>query len=170
MTVTSVVGNMRTDKRLKDVYQKLSMEDKVERILLSRMEAQKSRIRRFSDAGTDIAINLNHNSMLKHGDVLLIENNRMIIVEYEPEDVLGLKIKNNLSNDQKVAIALKLGHIIGNLHRPICIRDNVTYIPIQSESEIVNIRKILLPIIDYIDIHNEKIIFEQDEGAEVHAH
>jgi urease accessory protein len=170
MTVTSVVGNVRTDKKLKDVFQKLNKENKVERILLSRMEAQKSRIRRSSDAGTDIAINLNHDSMLKHGDVLRVENNRMIIVEYEPEDVLSFKIKDEISNYQKVATAIKLGHVIGNLHRPICIKDNITYMPIQSESEIANIKKILLPIIDCIDIHSEKIVFEQDEGTKVHAH
>lgn len=170
ITIKSVLGNVRTDKKLHDIYQKLSNEKKVERLLLSRMEAQRSRIRRTSDSGTDIAINLQQNSILRHGDVLLIENGRMIIVEYEPEDVLGLKIKDDIPNDQKIRIAIKLGHIIGNLHRPICTKDIITYVPVQSEAEIANIRQMLLPIIDYIDTHHEKIVFEQDEGIRVHAH
>ena len=170
MTITSVVGNTRSDKNLEDAYQKLSGEKKVEKILLSRVEAQRSRMRRTSDAGTDIAITLEHGSTLKHGDVLLLEENMMIVVEYESEDVLGFKIKEELSSDQKVAIAIKLGHIIGNLHRPICVKDNITYMPIQSESEAEDIKKILLQIIDYIDIQHSKIIFEQEEGTRVHTH
>ena len=170
ITITSVVGNTKSDKNLEDAYQKLSGEKKVEMVLLSRVEAQRSRMRRTSDAGTDIAITLEHGFTLKHGDVLLLEENRMIVVEYESEDVLGFKIKEELSSDQKVAIAIKLGHIIGNLHRPICVKDNITYMPIQSESEAIGIKKILLPIIDYIDIHHSKIIFEPEEGTRVHTH
>ena len=170
ITITSVVGNIRSDKNLGDAYQRLGKENKVERVLLSRMEAQKSRMRRNSDAGTDIAISLEQGSMLKHGDVLFIDEKKMIIVEYEPEDVLGFKIKDVLSNEQKIAIAIKLGHIIGNLHRPICTKDNIVYMPIQSESEVANIKKILVSIIDYIDIRREKIVFEPEGGNEVHTH
>jgi len=170
ITVNSVLGNIRSDKKLQDVYQKLNRKNKVEKILLSRMEAQKSRIRRTTDEGTDIAIILPHGFTLKHGDVLLLEDDKMIIIEYEPEDVLGFKIKDELSNSQKIAIAIKLGHTIGNLHRPISVKGGVTYVPIQSDAEIANIKEILLPIIDYIDIQHARIIFEQELGTKVHVH
>ena len=170
ITITSVVGNVRSDKKFGDAYQRLGRENKVERVLLSRMEAQRSRMRRPSDAGTDIAISLEQGSMLKHGDVLLADENRLIVVEYELEDVLGFKIKNELPSDEKITIAIKLGHIIGNLHRPICTKGNTTYMPIQSESEIASIKRHLAPIIAYIDIQHTKIIFESEEGTEVHTH
>ncbi|MFQ5941200.1 MAG: urease accessory protein UreE [Nitrososphaerales archaeon] len=170
IAIASVVGNIRSEKKLNDVYRKLDHENKVERLLLSRMEAERSRIRRSTDAATDIAINLKHGLMLKHGDVLLLEDSKMIIVEYEVEDVLGVKIKDELSTDQKIATGIKLGHVFGNLHRPICTRDNITYVPVQTESEIAHFKEILSPIIDCINIHHTKIIFEQDEGAKVHEH
>lgn len=170
ITITSVLGNLRLNKNLHDIYQKLNDENKVEKVFLSRMDAGRSRIRRISDAGTDIAISLEHDNMLKHGDILLLEENKMVVVEYEPEDVLSIKIKDELASDEKIAIAIKLGHIIGNLHRPISIKDNITYIPLQSESEVENIKKILLPIIHYIEIQHERIIFEQEEGIGVHTH
>ena len=170
ITITSVVGNVRSDKKLGDAYERLDGEKKVERVLLSRMEAQRSRMRKTSNVGTDIAISLDRGSMLKHGDVLLADAKRMIVIEYEPEDVLGFKIKDGLSSDEKIAIAIKLGHIIGNLHRPICTKGNTTYMPIQSESEIANIKMNLAPIIAYIDILHTKIIFEPEEGTEVHTH
>lgn len=170
ITITDVVGNVRSDKNLRDAYQRLDKENKVERVLLSRMEAQRSRIRRISDAGTDIAISLEHASMLKHGDVLLADENKLIVVEYESENVLGFKIKDELSSDQKITTAIKLGHIIGNLHRPICVKGNITYMPIQSESEVANIKRNLAQIIAYIDIYHEKIVFEPEEGIDVHTH
>ena len=170
ITITSVLGNIRSDKKLEDAYKKLESEKKVERVLLSRMEAQRSRMRRVSDAGTDIAISIEQGSMLKHGDILLADENKLIVVEYEQEDVLGFKIKDELSSEQKIAVAIKLGHIIGNLHRPICTKGNITYIPIQSEAEVANIKNNLAPIIDYIDIHYTKIVFEPEEGIELHTH
>ncbi len=170
ITATSIVGNIRLDKRLGEAYQRLARENKVERIVLSRTEAQRSRMRRTSDAGTDVAISLEQSSVLKHGDVLFVDENKMIVIEYEPEDVLGFKIRDELSSDQKTMIAIKLGHIIGNLHRPLCIKDDIAYMPLQSESELPNIKKILEPIIHYIDIQHRKMIFEPEEGIEVHTH
>lgn len=170
ITITSVVGNVRSDKKLGDMYRRLDKENKVERILMSRMEAQRSRLRKTSDRGTDVAISLEQGSILRHGDVLLNGQNKMIVVEYEPEGVLGFKIKNELPSDKKIAIAIKLGHIIGNLHRPICTKDNVTYMSIQSESEVDSIKKHLAPIIAYIDIIQTRIIFEPEEEIEDHTH
>ncbi|MGH9922609.1 MAG: hypothetical protein ACRD38_07640, partial [Nitrososphaerales archaeon] len=129
ITITSVVGNIHSDKKFGDAYKKLEGEKKVERVMLSRMEAQRSRMRKVSDAGSDIAINIENGSVLKHGDILLANENKLIVVEYEQEDVLGFKIKDELSSDQKTTVAIKLGHIIGNLHRPICTKDSITYIP-----------------------------------------
>lgn len=170
ITITSIVGNIRLDKKLGEAYQRLARENKVERILLSRTEAQRSRMRRASDEGTDVAISLEQGFIIKHGDILFVDENKMIVIEYEPEDVLGFKIKAKLSSEQKTMIAIKLGHIIGNLHRPLCIKDNITYMPLQSESELSNIKKILEPIIHYIDIQQGKMIFEPEEGIEVHTH
>ncbi len=170
MTVTSVVGNIRSDNRLMDVYQRLGRAKKMERVRLSRIEAQKSRIRRVSDAGTDVAISLELSSVLKHGDVLYVDENKMIVVEYEPEDVLGFKIKDELSGEQRIAIAIKLGHIIGNLHRPLCMKDDTAYMPMESESEVENLKEILAPIIRHIDIRQARMVFEPEEGIEVHAH
>ncbi len=170
ITITSVVGNMRSDKKLEVAYKKLEGESKVERILLSRMEAQRSRMRKVSDVGSDIAINIENGSTLKHGDILLANENKLIVVEYEQEDVLGFRIRDELPSDQKIAVAIKLGHMIGNLHKPICTKDNMTYIPIQSESEVEIIKNNLASIIDYIDIRHTKMVFEPEEGMEHHTH
>lgn len=170
ITVRSILGNVRSEGKLRELFENFQIENKVERVLLSRMEAQRSRIRRTSDRGTDIAISLDNGFALKHGDVLLVEENRLILVEYEPEDVLGFKIIGNLPYEQKITVAIKLGHIIGNLHKPLSTKGEVIYVPLQSEAEAGVLKKNLAPVIQFLDIHHERMVFEPDEAINLHTH
>ena len=54
-------------------------------------------MRKRSDAGTDIAIAIEDGNHLRHGDVLLLGEDRMIIVQLEPEDVLRFRVKEGSS-------------------------------------------------------------------------
>jgi urease accessory protein len=166
LTITSIVGNVN-DEKFREIYRKMD-EAKVERIFLSRMEAQRARMRKVSDKGTDMAITVDRRP-LRHGDVLFIDESRMIIAEYEMEDVLGFRIKEGLSDSLKIVTAIQLGHIIGNLHRQICIKGDVVYMPLQSESEVENIGKILGKLIERVQVKRGRMVFEPEEG-EVHTH
>ena len=59
--------------------------------------------------------------------------------------------------------AIKLGHTIGNMHRPIKITNNKIYFPIQSESEIELFQKLLSNLIDNIDIKSDNIILNPNQ-------
>ena len=170
LTVTSVVGNVSANTEFAEAYRKLSASGDVETILLSRPEAQKSRLRRRSDAGTDVAIALEEGHRLRNGDVLLSEGGRMIVVRYEPEDLLRFKIKDGLSDHQRVATAAKLGHLIGNLHRPICTEGEVLYTPSQSEGEAESILKALGTKASWIEVKHVRMVFEPEEGSSSHTH
>jgi len=67
-------------------------------------------------------------------------------------------------------IAIKLGHTIGNMHRPIKITNGKIYFPIQSESEIELFQKIFSKLRGHLDIKEENIIFEPDSGYDIHRH
>jgi len=56
-----------------------------ERLLISRMEMEKFRLRRKTDRGTDLGIVLEPGSRLHHGDVLVWTKDRLVIVEQLPE-------------------------------------------------------------------------------------
>lgn len=170
ITVRSILGNTRSERKFRELFEIFQRENKVERVLLSRMEAQRSRIRRTSDRGTDVAISLDNGFSLKHGDVLLVEENRLILVEYEPEDVLGFKIIGKLPFEQKIAVAIKLGHIIGNLHKPLSTKGEMVYVPLQSEAEVETLKKNLTPVIQFLDINHARMVFEPDEAINLHIH
>lgn len=81
-----------------------------------------------------------------------------------------ISLKGDISADQLFERVIKLGHTIGNMHRPIRVANGKIYFPIQSESEIELFQKLLFNLRDNLDIKSENIIFEPDPGYDIHGH
>jgi urease accessory protein len=169
LNINSVVGNIHKDHELGHKYRQMSEKQLSETIRISRSEAQRVRMRKTSDKGTDIAIMLPQNAQIKHGDVLLLDNDKIIVVEINPERVAVIAIENNIASHHLLEIAARVGHTIGNLHRPIKIENNNIILPIQAESELELLKKILGST-DQINITSTTMVFEAEVGAEVHEH
>jgi urease accessory protein len=144
--------------------------DKVEKIQVSRLEADRIRMRKVSNKGTDLALTLAPGSHIYDGDVVLLAEERMVIAKRETENVAIVTLNNDASTQQILDTAVKLGHIIGNMHRPIKVANNKVYFPIQSDSEIELFKKLLYNLRENIDIKTENIIFEPDLGYDIHGH
>ena len=156
ININSVSGNIFKETSLRS--------ENFEKIKISRVDLEKRILRRKTDSGTDIGINLDSGVKLQHGDV--IGNDEVkIIVEQIPEQVISVKLKEN---DQNIAILL--GHIIGNRHRPIAIKDKMILFPIQEDSELDIFERLLKEIINHIELKIEEEIFLPHTGANVHEH
>jgi urease accessory protein len=130
-------------------------------------------MRKTSSKGTDIALTLAPGTKLRHGDVLMVANDKMITVELEPENVAVIQIKNNIHehhNDDPIQVPVTIGHAIGNLHRPIKLEGRKIYFPIQTDSEIEMFKKIFSTLSDHLEISRTKMVFEPEEGVDVHEH
>ena len=169
LNINSVVGNIHKDHQLGHKYRQMS-EKQLETIRISRSEAQRVRMRKTSDKGTDVAIMLPQNTHIKHGDVLLLDNDKIIVVEIQPERVAVIAIENNIASHHLLEIAVKVGHTIGNLHRPIKIENNNIILPIQAESELELLKKILGSTTEHINITSTTMVFEAEVGPDVHEH
>jgi urease accessory protein len=169
LNINSVVGNIHKDHELGHKYRQMS-EKQLETIRISRSEAQRVRMRKTSDKGTDVAIMLPQHTHIKHGDVLLLDNDKIIVVEIQPERVAVIAIENNIASHHLLEIAAKVGHTIGNLHRPIKIENNNIILPIQAESELELLKKILGSTTEQINITSTTMVFEAEVGADVHEH
>jgi urease accessory protein len=104
------------------------------------------------------------------GDVVLLAEERMVIAKRDTENVAIVTLNNDASTQQILDTAIKLGHIIGNMHRPIRITSNKVYFPIQSDSEIQLFKKLFYTLKQNIDITIKNIIFEPDSGFDIHGH
>jgi urease accessory protein len=168
--INKIVGNINSDSDLQEKYQTMTKNDNVEKIQVSRLEADRTRIRKLSNKGTDLALTMEPGSHIYDGDVLLLTEEKMVIARRESENVIIISLSSDISTQQILETAIKLGHIIGNMHRPIKITNNKVYFPIQSDSEIELFKKLFHNLRQNIDIKNMNMIFEPDLGYDIHGH
>jgi urease accessory protein len=170
ITIDSVVGNINKDKKLKEKYDEMTERKVCETIKISRLESQRVRMRKISDKGTDVALTLPLGTQLRHGDVIIITENKMVVVEIEAEDVIMIEITENIHEDDVVEVPVRVGHTIGNLHRPIRLEGNKIYFPIQADTELEMFKKLFEPINEHLNIKKTKMVFEPEDGTEIHEH
>jgi len=171
ITINSVIGNIKRDKKLQENYTALCQKGLCEKIVISRLESQRVRMRKTTDKGTDAGLSFAPGTVLRNGDVVYQTEVKMIVVELEPENVAVLTLKRDDAEEHDLfEVAVRIGHAIGNLHRPIKIEGEKIYLPIQAQTEIELLKKIFAPIHDHLSITQEKIIFETDEGLQTHEH
>jgi len=165
LTVTTIVGNIFHDKELMNKFKQMESQKKCERMKILRHELERGRIRKTTDFGTDIGLILN--SQLYHGDVIVADQERIIIVEQIPEKVLSIKIENLRDNPDNL---IALGHIIGNRHKPIMINNDILSFPIHSDSEVEVFKKLFSGIINDSEFVVEEQIFQPQHGMYMHEH
>ena len=170
ITINSVIGNIKRDNNLAQKYDKMCIRAACETIKINRLESERVRMRKTSDKGTDIALTLPQGTHLRHGDVIILTEDKIVIVEIEPENVAMVEIKYNIHDDDIIKVPVIIGHTIGNLHRPIKLEENRIYFPIQVDSEIDMFRKLFASVNEHIEIKNTKMVFEPDEGTSIHEH
>lgn len=180
LTITTVIGNIKKDPQLHQKYEESVKKNTVENVVIARSETEKVRMRKVSDKETDIGFILPSRTHLKDGDVVFLDETKMIVIKLSPELVAVLNIKkNHLHNhhkhehdndDELTNVAIKVGHTIGNLHRPLKIENRDIIFPIQSPDEINLFLRMLSDLKEYIEIRSEQLIFEPDQGFDIHAH
>ncbi len=160
LEVNSPIGNIFLDEGFDDLKS-----GDFEKLKISRMELEKRILRRKTDRGTDVGLNLEPGIKLRHGDVIKNGDTR-IVVEQLPEKIIIVKLKNKKMTD----VMVLLGHIIGNRHRPIAIKNDEISFPIQADSEMDVFTKLFQGIINHIEMTIEERIFSPHSGADVHEH
>lgn len=170
ITFNSIIGNLYHDSNLRKRYEEMSSQSLCESIRINRMEAQRVRMRKRSSKGTDIALTTTPGTRLRHGDVLMAGNDKMITIELEPENLAVVEVKDNIHEHDAVQVPVTIGHAIGNLHRPIKLEGRKIYFPIQTDSEIEMFKKIFGQLLDHLEITQAKMVFEPEEGTDIHEH
>ena len=170
ITINSIIGNIYHDENLRKQYEDMSSKSICESIRINRIEAQRVRMRKTSSKGTDIALIMVPGTKLRHGDVLIVANDKMVILELEPENLAVIQVKDNIDEHDAVQLPVAIGHAIGNLHRPIKLEGRKIYFPIQTDSEIEMFKKIFGRLLDHLEITPAKMVFEPEEGTDVHEH
>ena len=167
LTITSIMGNIFDDKKLMTKFKQMESRKSCQRLKISRLELERSRIRKKTDLGTDIGLILDSGTRLHHGDVIVSNLKKFIIIEQLSEKVISIRIRQLKKNPNGLVI---LGHIIGNRHKPIVINDDILYFPVQAYSEVEIFKKLLACVMNNLEIEVGEQIFQPQHGMYMHEH
>jgi len=164
LIVNTILGNMYKDDQLAKKIEDSKEQGKFRRLSLSRIEMEKTRLRKKTDDGFDIGFVLELGTKLQHGDVIA-ESDETILIEQLPEKTLVVKFKEN-----RKGLFLLVGHIIGNRHRPISIRNETISFPIHDDSEMELFERLFHEVINEIDLSIDEQCFIPHTSMDVHEH
>jgi urease accessory protein len=101
---------------------------------LDQAEAQKSRLRKTTEGGVEVAISLDRGTQLRDGDILFWDEARRtaIIAHVALKDVLVIELSTLLDGPPEVSLArcVELGHALGNQHWPAVVKGSRVYVPL----------------------------------------
>jgi len=164
LIVNTILGNIYKDSKLAKKIEDAKQQGKFRRLILSRTEMEKSRLRKKTEDGFDVGLALDWGTKLQHGDIIS-ESTEIILIEQLPEKILIVKFREN-----DKALFLLIGHIIGNRHRPISIKNECISFPIHDDSEMELFERLFHEVIDKIDLSIEEQRFIPHVSMDVHEH
>ena len=108
LRLTRILGNA-TEPEIAERLHVLEHDGRVETITLDAADTARKRLRVATDKGTDCAVALARSDRLANGAVLLLEDERAVVVRMRETVWLAL-------GPRDLAAALELGYFCGNLH------------------------------------------------------
>lgn len=137
--VNRVLGNINADESLSLEVQRLDKQKKVERVLVPFHDAGRRRVRVRTDQGTDIGVDLPLDEALQDGDVLPVgdDADRLVLIEVAPSEALALRMSREIPADQLFEFGVRLGHMLGNQHWPITVKEDIVYAPLTIDHKVM---------------------------------
>jgi len=155
-------------------------------LALDQWEAQKSRLRKLSQNGIDLAISLPRGILLRDGDVLVWDEARQaaIVARVNLKEVMVVELGALQTQASEVLIrtCVELGHALGNQHWPAVVKGNRVFIPLTVDKKVMasvmkthafrGVTYAFVPgseVIPYLAPHESRRLFGGAEGP-IHSH
>ncbi|MGH8880167.1 MAG: urease accessory protein UreE [Stackebrandtia sp.] len=136
MLVETVLGNVddpNWSQRLEDAS--------VDRLTLDQWEAQKSRLRKNTVGGAELAISLHRGLRLRDGDVLAWDETARTatVVEIDLGEVMVVNLSGLAGADPEdmLRTSVEVGHAIGNQHWPAVVKGTQVYVPMTVDTKVM---------------------------------
>ena len=155
-------------------------------LVLDQWEAQKSRLRKSSQNGLDLAISLPRGILLHDGDILKWDEAQgtATVARVNLKDVMVVELSALQTQNSEVLVrtCLELGHALGNQHWPAVVKGNRVFIPLTVDKKVMasvmkthafrGITYEFIPgseVIPYLAPHESRRLFGGAEGP-IHSH
>jgi urease accessory protein len=158
----------------------------VDLLQVDQWEAQKSRFRKTTANGTEVAVSLDRGTYIRDGDVLLFDAQRgaAIVVRIDLRDVMIVHLGGlrGLAPEMAMRTCIELGHAMGNQHWPALVKGSLVYVPLTVDRKVMGtvmdthrfegLRYEFVPgreVIRHLAPHESRRLFGGAEGP-VHSH
>ena len=153
---------------------------------IDQWEAQKSRFRKTTAKGAEVAVSVDRGTYIREGDILLwdAQARSAVVARIEVRDVMIVHLDELMYRAPELAMrtCVELGHAMGNQHWPALVKGNRVYVPLTVD------RKVMASVMDthrfedvryefvsgrevvpYLAPHESRRVFGAAEGP-VHSH
>ncbi|GII23866.1 urease accessory protein UreE [Planosporangium mesophilum] len=132
MLIEAVIGNLDEPGRFAQLDAV-----KVDTLVLDRWEAQKHRLRKTTEGGTEVALSLDRDCRLRDGDILYWDRaaGTAIVARVELGEVMVVDLH---PTDDSVKTAVEVGHALGNQHWPAVVKGARIYVPVAVDRAVLD--------------------------------
>lgn len=158
----------------------------IDLIEIDQWEAQKSRFRKTTTKGAEVAVSIDRHTHIRDGDVLLWDALALsaLVARIELRDVMIVHLDDLTSLAPEIAMrtCVELGHAMGNQHWPALVKGSLVYVPLTVDRKVMTsvmnthrfegIRYEFAPgreVVPYLAPHESRLLFGGAEGP-VHSH
>jgi len=128
LVAEGVLGNV--DGEFEAARERHAAAGTLERVVLDERERRRSRFRTTTDAGTELGVVLG-DTIPEPGDVLVDDDERLVVVEFEPVEALAVDLPGDLSAVEGV----ELGHAAGNSHWDLAVAGDRVLVATDDHAE-----------------------------------
>ena len=158
----------------------------IDLIEIDQWEAQKSRFRKTTTKGAEVAVSIDRHTHIRDGDVLLWDAQTLsaLVACIELRDVMIVHLDDLTSLAPEIAMrtCVELGHAMGNQHWPALVKGSFVYVPLTVDRKVMTsvmnthrfegISYEFAPgreIVPYLAPHESRRLFGGAEGP-MHSH
>jgi urease accessory protein len=113
----------------------------VDVLRLGQADAQKSRLRKKTSSGTEVAVSLDRGTQLRDGDVLHWDEQlrSAIVARVDLKDVMVIDLSalGDHPQQESMATCVELGHALGNQHWAAVVKGLRVYVPLAIAREVM---------------------------------
>lgn len=114
---------------------------RVDLLILEQWDAPKSRLRKTTEGGLELAISLPRSEHLHDGDVLYFDegSNHMVVARIALKEVLVIELDGleQLTSAEILRTSFELGHGLGNQHWPAVVKGTTVYVPLSVDQKVM---------------------------------
>ena len=114
----------------------------VDTLVLDQWEAQRSRLRKWTQGGVELAISLDRSVHLRDGDILAWDEvtGTAIVARIDLKPVMIVYLDGLAGLDPAVVsrTCVELGHAIGNQHWPAVVKGDRVYVPLTVDHNVMS--------------------------------